>query len=251
MALIEIIKNSFPIMVGLFFNPTDFKRDGTRETRCPKAGFTLLEVMIALSILAAISISIFGVTSQTLNSKSSTEERDEINHSATLALGKMAEDLNMAYIVNSKDLLGQDFDGDLGFQGTEERVDFVSFSHLRYLQNAKETESAELSYYLEPMPDEPGKRMLMRRESTQIDKNLQEGGNAIPLLEGVDSIKLEYYDDKSKEWKRSWDTRSVDFGSKLPAAVKVTIETTRPDEEEKTTFTTVAPIELYRGAIAF
>lgn len=215
------------------------------------AGFTLLEVMIALSILAAISLAIFGVTSQTLNSKTSTEERDELNHSATLALGKMADDLNMAYIVNSKDLLGQDFDGDLGFQGTEDRVDFVSFSHLRYLQDAKESESVEISYYLVPMPEESGKRILMRRESTQIDKNLQEGGASLPLLEGIDSLKVEYYDEKSKEWKKNWDSRSVDFAGKLPAAVRVTIELTRSDEEEKTPFTTMIPIELYRGAITF
>jgi prepilin-type N-terminal cleavage/methylation domain len=220
------------------------KKDGV-------AGFTLLEVMIALSILAAISLSIFAVTSQTVNSKGSTEERDEIQHSVTLALSKISDDLNMAFIVTSKDLLGSDFDGDYGFQGSEERVDFVSFSHQRYIENARESDTAEISYFLAPMPDEPGMRALMRRESPSIDKNLQEGGEAVVLLEGVENIKFEYYDEKSKEFKRAWDTRSVDFGAKLPAAVRVTLELKLPEEEDRTSFTTWIPVELFRGPVTF
>ncbi len=215
------------------------------------AGFTLLEVLIALAILAAMSLAIFGVTSQTLNSKGDTEDRDDIIHAMTLALGKISDDLNMAYIVKSKDLLGQDFDGEVYFQGTEERVDFVSFSHSRYLKNSKESDSAELSYYTVPMPDDPNKRVLMRREATQIDKNLQEGGVALPLVEGVESVRFEYYDPKEKAWKKNWDTKSVDFADKLPAAVKISIEVLMPEGEEKRVFTTLAPIELRKGSLAF
>lgn len=207
--------------------------------------------MIALTILAAISFSLFAVTSQTLNSKSSTEDRDEMQHSITLALDKMSDDLNMAFIVNSKELLGPDFDGDYAFQGGEDRVDFVSFSHQRYIENAKESDTAEISYFLAPMPDEPGMRMLVRRESTAIDKNLQEGGETVPLLEGVENIKFEYYDDKSKEFKRAWDTRSVDYGSKLPVAVKITLELKLPDAEERSTFTTWVPVQLFKGPVVF
>ncbi len=214
------------------------------------SGFTLLEVMIALTILAGMSLTIFISSSQILNSKSNTEERDETYHSVTLALNRMSEDLNMAYLLRSKDLLGANFDGEIAFEGSEERVDFVSFSHLRYVQGAPESESAEISYFLAPMPDEPSKKMLMRRESTLIDKNLQEGGRAFPLLENIESFKLEYLDEKSGEFKKVWDTKSIDFANKMPQAVRIQIELLLPEEEQKTTFTTLAPIKL-QGPIAF
>jgi hypothetical protein len=196
-------------------------------------------------------LAIFGVTSQTLSSKGDTEDRDEANHAVTLALGKMSDDLNMAFIVKSKDFLGATFDGDIPFVGSEDRVDFVSFSHSRYLKDSKEGDSAEFSYFLAPDPDEPTQRVLMRREATQIDKNLQEGGIALPLLEKVDGLHFEYYDEKSKDWKKTWDTRSVDFGDKLPAQIKIQIDMTIPGEEEKKTFTTIVPIQLRKGSIIF
>ena len=72
-------------------------------------GFTLLEVMIALGILAAMALAMFVATQQTLNSKQSTEDRDDANHSIVQALNRMSDDLDMAVIVKSKDLLGPNF----------------------------------------------------------------------------------------------------------------------------------------------
>ncbi|MGH9894273.1 MAG: type II secretion system protein GspJ, partial [bacterium] len=216
-----------------------------------KSGFTLLEVMIALAILAAMSLAIFSVTSQTLTAKGQTEDRDEANHSAVLALSKMADDLSMAFMVKSKDLLGQQFDGELAFEGREDRVDFVTFGHTRYIKGSKESDMAEVSYYLVPHPEERERRILMRREAIQLDKNLQEGGTALPLLESVEGFRIEYYDTKSKEWKKTWDSKSIDFENKLPAMVRIAIEITLPDEEEKTLFQTVIPIQLSGGALAF
>ncbi len=214
-------------------------------------GFTLLEVMIALAILASMSLVIFISSSQILQSKSDTEDRDEAYHSVTQALTRISEDLNMAILIKSKDLLGQAFDGEVYFEGTEERMDFISLSHLRYIQDAKEGELAELSYFLEAMPDEPNKKRLMRRETATVDKNLQEGGRAYPMIEGIEGIRFEYFDEKSNEFKKAWNTKSVDFGNKLPQAIKVSIDVILPNEEEKTTFTTLATIRMNQAPMAF
>ncbi|MFO1462565.1 MAG: type II secretion system protein GspJ [bacterium] len=216
------------------------------KTRGPQSGFTLLEVMIALAILAAMALAMFVATQQTLNSKQSTEDRDDANHAIVQALNRMAADLDMAVIVKGKELLGADFDGEYAMEGSEERLDFVAFSHQRFISGAKESDLAEISYFLVPMPDEPDKHILMRRESTKIDKNLQEGGVAFPLLENVETLRFEYLDPKSGEFKKTWDSKSIDFNNQLPQAVKITIEAVLPDEEQKSSFATIAPIQLTR-----
>jgi len=226
------------------------------DTRRNQAGFTLLEVMIALSILAGMSLMIFASSSQFLNSKTNTEARDDAHHSVYLALNRMCRDLEMAFIVSSKDLLGQTFDGDLGFMGKEDRVDFVNFSHTRYVQQAKESEVAEISYYMEAMPDEPDKKILMRRESTVVDKNLQEGGRSFAMLEGISDVQFEYFDSKGGEsqkgeWKKTWDTKSTDAAGRLPRAVRITVELPMPGQEQKAKFTGIALIEMNKGPLAF
>jgi len=214
------------------------------ETTGRQSGFTLLEVMIAMAILAAMALALFVATNQTLNSKANTEGRDDATHAVVQAMDRISGDLEMAVMVKSKDLLGATFDGEYAFEGQEQRLDFVTMSHVRFLADSKESELSEVSYYLAPMPDEPNLQVLMRREATAVDKNLQQGGIAYPILENVQGLRFEYLDVKSDDYKKLWDSKSIDFNNRLPQAVKITVETLLPDDEQKSTFTTLAPIQM-------
>jgi type II secretion system protein J len=208
------------------------------------SGFTLIEVMIAVTILAGMALAMFGASSQILNTKDVIEERDERNHSVSFALNRMSEDLNSAYTIKSMDLLGTKFEGEVAFKGKEDRVDFVNFNHLRFIQDAKESDSMEVSYYLSPDPDDPDLRKLMRRESVVVDKDLESGGQAFALLHGVKTLRFQYLPSDSEEFKSVWDTTSVDAGNKMPKAVKITLELRMPEETEVRTYTTLAPIQI-------
>lgn len=227
------------------------KRSMSSTTVLSNGGFTLLEVMIALSILAMMSMAIFYSTNQLLFSKDQTEIRDEREHAISLALNRMTEDLSMAYLVKNVDLLGPNFEGEITFKGSEDRVDFASFSNQRYLKNVRESDSSEIGYYLEPMPEDPKKYNLMRRQATEVDREVQTGGRAYVLMENVEKLTFQYLGDKSDEWKKNWDSESIDFANKLPRAVKIEIELTMPDEEEKTVFSSIALIRLHQGALLF
>lgn len=210
----------------------------------------MIEVMIAVTILAGMALAMFGASSQILNSKDVIEERDEKNHSVSFALNRMAEDLSSAYIIKSMDMLGTKFEGEVAFKGKEDRLDFVNFNHLRFIQNAKESDSMEVGYYLAPDPDEPDLRILMRRESVRVDKDAETGGQAFAILSGVRSLHFQYLPGDSDEYKSVWDTTSVEAGNKLPRAVKITMEVRMPEEEEVRTFTTLAPIHM-RDPVSF
>ncbi|MDX1386828.1 MAG: type II secretion system protein, partial [bacterium] len=144
-------------------------------------GFTLLEVMVAITILAGMALAMFGASSMMLESKDVVEKRDEASHSASFAMNKIAEDLNAAFFIKSRDMLGTQFEGEVHFSGKEERLDFASFTHLRYIKDAKETDIAEISYYLAKDPEDPDLNILMRREATTLDKDMESGGKAYSL----------------------------------------------------------------------
>lgn len=66
------------------------------------AGFTLLEVMLALAILGIVATAVYGSFSRTLRSKGIAEERAEITRSGRAALGHMADEIAAAFYPTPK-----------------------------------------------------------------------------------------------------------------------------------------------------
>ena len=145
-----------------------------------KRGFTLLEIILAVSVLALVGTMIYGGFSQTALNKARIEE--DVDHSRIIhmALERMARELTMAFVsthVNpSLDLrvvdtafIGKD-------NGKDDRIDFTSFSHRRLYRNARESDQNEISYFVTEHPDEPGVQVLARRE--QIESTMTHGGVA-------------------------------------------------------------------------
>lgn len=207
-------------------------------------GFTLIEVMIAMAILAVMAVLLYTSMSQTLNSKDDVEKKDELNHSAILTLNKMSLDLQMAFLLNGPEFLGSDGKVKTAFIGKEDKVDFSSLSHTRYFKDSKEADYAEIGYFMEDDKEEPGKKLLMRRESKWIDDKPQEGGKAEAMVEGVKEFQLEYYDPTKKEWQKAWDSTQVDVANRLPRAVKIELKVQDPEMEEPYTFSTIVDLKL-------
>jgi len=214
-------------------------------------GFTLLEVMIAMTILAVMSMLLYTSMSQTITGKEETQKKDTVNHMVSLAFTKMANDLQMSFLLPGPEFLGTEGFRKTVFKGTEERMDFPSFSHVRYFKDVPETDFGEVGYSLEESKEEEGGKILMRRESKVLDDKPEEGGTLDPLVERVKELRFEYYDPKKKEWQKSWDSSQLENANQLPRAVKIEIKVEDPTSEEPLTFTTIAEVKLHGAPINF
>jgi general secretion pathway protein J len=120
------------------------------------------------------------------------------------------------------DFLGTDGSRKSVFKGTEEKVDFASFSHVRYLKDAPEADFGEIGYSLEDNKEEEGGgKILVRRESKLLDDKPDEGGTLEPLVEGVKEIHFSYFDPKKNDWIKNWDSSQLENSNPLPRAVKL------------------------------
>lgn len=222
-------------------------------------GFTLLEVLIGTAVLSMMVFMIWQVSSTNLNAVERTEKRDEVFQMGRLALERMAEDINMAFLVTNSEFLGVTKDGskvETAFIGDDkgnfDSLDFDSLSHYRMFRYVKESDQAEIGYYVEQDTENPEAYRLMRRENPFLTNDVTEGGKAYPLAEGITEFQLEFYDGRANDWTKNWNSKEVDQKDKLPRAVKITISFPDPaDEEEKISFSTIAFIGLWKYPIEF
>jgi len=215
-----------------------------------KRGFTLLEIILAVTVLALVGTMVYGGFSQTALNKARVEEDVDHSRIVHMALDRMVRELTMAFVsthVNpSMDLrvvetafVGKD-------NGKDDRIDFTSFSHRRLYRNARESDQNEISYFVTEHPDEPGVQVLARREQNRIDSDPRRGGKSQILVENVEEFNLEYFDPLLSDWVQSWNTEDVlAQPNRLPSQVRIRLSTKDPRHRGKTeTFGTRVTIPL-------
>lgn len=222
-------------------------------------GFTLIEVLVAVSLLAVIMTLVWTTTSQSLRARERIEARSEVYHEARVTLAKIQRDFSMAFLVLLPEDLGKKGDHvamKTAFHGQdsgkEDSVYFDSMDHLRLFRSSRESETCEVGYKVEKNSEDSHLFQLMRRESPWVDEHPDEGGDWIVLSDHLTGLNLEYYDATKKEWTGEWNSESDIQKNRLPRAVRITITLPDPDQEgEDLTFQTVALVEMYKDAIDF
>lgn len=227
-------------------------------------GFTLLEVMIAVTILGVIMTLVWSSTSQSLKAKDRFEKRDFVYHSASLAMRKLSDDLTMAFLAKTATtetgteeakpqqksdyktfFVGED-------SGENDSLKFTTFSHMRLFKNAREADQCKVSYDIENAKDAETGALLVRKEEAWINGTTEFESKGMELVEGIKSFNLEYYDPRKDDWTKNWNTESVDYKDKLPMAVKVEMVFADPSMEDGTVkASTIVMIPLYKDPVSF
>jgi len=222
-------------------------------------GFTLLEVIIASAILSMIFITTLSLNKIFQDGQDRVEKLEQVYQMARISIEKLTDDINMAFIVSNNALLGKTKDGsqiETAFigddKGTYDTLDFNTFSHWRMFRGIKESDQAEVGYYVERDPEDSENYRLLRRENPILDNDVTKDGDVLPLAEHVKSFELSYYDNKSQEWTRNWNSKEVDQKNTLPKAVKIELSFEHPIiEDETVNFATIVFIGLWKHPINF
>src|SRR3989338_2485402 len=165
-------------------------------------GFTLLEVLIAIFILALMSMMIWQITNNAYRGKNKAEGYDAVYQYSRVAMKRLTDDLTMAYMV-APSLQGKLPDGTISYNtgfigengGDADTLNFDSLSNIRLVKDEKKSDQVEVGYMIADCPDTEDRiKCLMRRESYVIDSEVTEGGESFPIAKGITKFGLEYYD---------------------------------------------------------
>lgn len=214
-------------------------------------GMTLLEVIIAITLIAAMGL-VIGVSMSNFRSISAEiEEQTYRYQEVRIAMDRMVRELSTAFISahepRATNLLRVKtiFSADQRGRGT--RIDFTSFSHVRLKADAHESDQNELSYFIADHPEINGRKVLARRMQSRIDDDPTRGGQVQILIDDIKDFELEFLDPRDLLWKDRWDTLGEERGI-LPVQVKVLITIPNPNplarEESTPTITLGTRVSL-------
>lgn len=224
----------------------------TLRPRRPSAvrGFTLLEVMIAVTVLGLVGALAYGTVARAADARDRTLAITRHYHGVRQAMLRMSREISMAYLSHHRDCDEERtrtvFHGRSAGGGM--RLDFTAFSHVKTLADANESDQEELSYFVEDDPDRPGEKALMRRAQSRIDDDPTDGGTEEVLARGVTELEFEFYDAKEDRWDDAWDSTSLDTKDRLPMFVKLTLKV-KNDKGQPETFVTKTRILLKQALL--
>jgi general secretion pathway protein J len=215
--------------------------------RRTEAGFTMIEVMLAMAILGFVTTILWGTFTQTATIKKRTEDVQERAHAARVALMRMSREIEMAFLSNTNNPAIAE--KRTFFTSVVERdVDELRFSWMgrqRLRGDVPEGDTSVVMYYGQQDPDDRSVINLMRRETRRLDAvdPMTLPGESYVLCPGISSLKFSFYDHVKREWREDWSTLGIDGRDYLPTHVRITLVVN--DANDRTsTFTTSARIML-------
>jgi len=199
------------------------------QSACNNKGFTLLEILLAFFIFSLIIGIIYSSYSGSFTTVNKTESRMEMYHKAAIAMDRISEDLQGAYIsLQSPTDSTTESSGTTRFIGENNEIggseaDTISFfSRIPPLfeNDVKSTTGQVISYEVKEGEFED-ELILLRSEHGEFIEPADER-EGLPLCDGLQAVKFTFIDAEGEEHK-DWDSDSEDFAGSLPSMVTVTL----------------------------
>lgn len=220
-----------------------------RARRKHARGMTLLEVLVSLGVMAMISLLIYGAFDSISRGRRGEALRADRARQGRDAVERIAREVQGAFLSLHQPLspaMQTRMTAFIASNGANyDRVDFTAFAHRRVERDVKESDQAEVGYFVVPDPDVNGKMDLVRREQAPIDFDPKRGGVVNVLAEDVESFDLKYLDPLTGQWVESWDsTQLAQQLNRLPIEVRVELKlkSVRNTPEFKFTTKAILPI---------
>jgi general secretion pathway protein J len=209
-------------------------------------GFTLIEVVVTLTILGFILLTIFGAFRLGFSAWERGESTKEEYQKVRIISQLISQQIKS--IVPYK-IKTQKAEGDyLAFEGTARSLKFVSAFPIK----AKQPEGFVYAIYeFKEGGSEGGRLALYEQRALNKDFFVDEprDESAVSLLEGVSSVRFEYYREEDtvknqkEEWVEEWNAKEE---RELPKALRMTITQKNQKGKEEFPITILASLPAYR-----
>lgn len=201
-----------------------------------RGGMTLLEILLAMAVLAMVVAMVSLSLSGSLDAIEKTRTEGELYYRAQITLERISEDLGSAFLNDDIDFVGTAGEGD----GEPARLlRFGSMAHIVFDPAHELPGLGRITYTLAPDTGGTGS-ILYRRDILfrpgEFDNTDQATDPGFRLCDRVRALTFEYVDREGgvhDSWDGSEETGAENLTSGLPAAVNCVLELWLDKEKER------------------
>ncbi|MCK4342711.1 MAG: prepilin-type N-terminal cleavage/methylation domain-containing protein [Phycisphaerae bacterium] len=193
----------------------------TRVTRT-RAGFTLVELLVATTISSLLVVSIVSATRAISGARASVDRRISSATSARRALDEIVGALRN---VRRDMVRGQPVVVGHGGGRDGDRIDIQIMSTRRSRPDGAESDQLEVGFFLAQLPRRQLPALMCRRDHG-LDEHPDDGGIATVVAEGIVGLSFEYFTDG--QWVSEWS----ELEPRAPQAVRVIVAAATPEEAD-------------------
>lgn len=219
-------------------------------------GFTLLEILIAMFIVAIVMSMLYTSYTTTFRNIDETAYQAEIYEMARIVMTRIVGDLESAYIYIAPENRSADTPDTLSafFKGEEsthlsrsaDTLSFSSKAHLDFKEDSGNTGRANITYYFKEHNNNEA-LILYRSDTPDFEMTVQEEEKGMVLCEDLYSVDFKFFDEDGETYE-TWDSTSDTFKNRLPVMVSIKLEfINRADKESPFKFMTAVALHLATG----
>jgi general secretion pathway protein J len=199
------------------------------KRRNPQAGLTLMEVMIASTIMVIMMALAWRTISNTSDARRNFGKYQERNHEIRMALGRVVADFEAAYLSQNEERPDLTNPRTMMIVKSGSKVPEIRFSTLGHRvlwSDANESEQTVISYLPLASRETPGTVDWVRAERRRPSNKPveEEPAEYDVLVRNIEKVEIELWNYKTLEWLDTWDTTQSD-GQKdmLPSRARITV----------------------------
>ncbi len=207
-------------------------------------GFTLIEIVLAISILATIGMLTINILTNQIETREKVTAHNSVQHAINMAMDKIYSDIQSSYISNPNDLNSLN----LSVRAMSPKFSYKNESLILAVQNFKsllgnsnQSNLAFVRYYIRPNSKDSKRLELVRVVDTDMVENIENSGVGFQevVVPDLKSFSLEFWN--GNEYQKEWDSTANDSQGKLPKLVKIHLETFFPESSAEKQIAALSP----------
>jgi type II secretory pathway pseudopilin PulG len=204
-----------------------------------ESGMTLLEIIISIALLLVMTIATSSLLTNGVDMRLELSQRSKVNHRLAIALQRITEDMQHAFVLNNK---RSEYQGAAMTRATKSlfyikqwdnnsELRLTTLTHKPRIASAHESDQTFVVYRIEKDRDNQ-RPHLFRGETPTIPSNFEDDVPMVILAKNIKSLSIQPWD--GMKWETEWNSGKTDWRDTLPRMVKVEIEAYTNELEDDT-----------------